>query len=258
MNMNESDIALLLLLLECVSIALTAQESFCSLLLQDHIAEQRRLNRSLPKQKTRPTWSHFVNRISTRHFRRMFRMSLPVFNKMCLYIRAKIGDGKFKSEAHLEKNAAKIPTFDAMGFTGGFIPGEVKVAAGLRMMAGGSYLDIAPLFYIGGNWVHDIFREFVGWVLVTFNFTLYRDILDCNWTRCKQTADAFAQKTDGKFWGCIGALDGLAVRIKCPSQRMVPDPGNYFCRKGFYAFNVQAICDAGLCFVHLQCLLLEE
>ena len=54
-------------------------------------------------------------------------------------------------------------------------------------------------------------------------------------------ANHFAEKTDGTFYGPFAALDGLALRIVSP--RIVPDPGNYFCRKGFYALNVQAICD---------------
>ena len=83
----------------------------------------------------------------------------PVFDKLCICMRAKIGEEKFKSEVCLEKNAINIPTFEAMQYTGGFIPGEIKVAAGLRMMAGGSYLDIGPLFCIIGNWVHEVFRD---------------------------------------------------------------------------------------------------
>lgn len=57
----------------------------------------------------------------------------------------------------------------------------------------------------------------------------------------KEIAADFAVDSDGVFYGCIGAIDGLAIRIRCPSN--VPDPGNYFCRKNFYALNVQAICD---------------
>jgi hypothetical protein len=47
------------------------------------------------------------------------------------------------------------------------------------------------------------------------------------------------------FLGCIGALDGLAVKIRCPMlSDLISDPGNYYCRNGFYdALNVQAICD---------------
>jgi hypothetical protein len=38
----------------------------------------------------------------------------------------------------------------------------------------------------------------------------------------------------------------LAIKIKSPNTTLdnVPDPGNYFCRKGFFALNVQAICDS--------------
>ena len=39
-------------------------------------------------------------------------------------------------------------------------------------------------------------------------------------------------------------MDGVAIKIKCPATSdLIQDPGNYFCRKGFYALNVQAICD---------------
>ena len=43
--------------------------------------------------------------------------------------------------------------------------------------------------------------------------------------------------------GCIGALDGWLVRIKSPSEKECRNPGKYFCRKGFYAINVQVIVD---------------
>jgi hypothetical protein len=46
--------------------------------LLSHIREQQRLNRSLPVEKSRPTWEAFSGRVSTIHFRRMFRMTLDV------------------------------------------------------------------------------------------------------------------------------------------------------------------------------------
>jgi len=57
----------------------------------------------------------------------------------------------------------------------------------------------------------------------------------------KEIGADFSVDSYGCFLGCIGAIDGLAIRIKCLSN--VPDFGNYFCRKNFYALNVQAICD---------------
>jgi hypothetical protein len=53
----------------------------------------------------------------------------------------------------------------------------------------------------------------------------------------------FLQAKQGVLHGMIGALDGLAIKIKCPIFKLVSDPGNYYCGKGLYALNVQAICD---------------
>ena len=47
------------------------------------------------------------------------------------------------------------------------------------------------------------------------------------------------------FGGTIGALDGWLVKIKCPNSKRdkVTNFGSFFCRKGCYALNVQAIVD---------------
>ena len=50
-------------------------------------------------------------------------------------------------------------------------------------------------------------------------------------------------KSNAVFYGPFASLDGIAIRIQSPRLRDVPDPGNYYCRKGFYALNVQATCD---------------
>ena len=56
-------------------------------------------------------------------------------------------------------------------------------------------------------------------------------------------ANQFSESSNGVFFGPFGSLDGVAIRIRSPTLKEVPDPGNYYCRKGFYALNVQAICD---------------
>ena len=66
---------------------------------------------------------------------------------------------------------------------------------------------------------------------------------DRNWARLHGIAADFANKTNGVFYGVIGALDGLALRITSPTLNEVAVPGNFYCRKGFFALNVQAICD---------------
>ena len=68
-------------------------------------------------------------------------------------------------------------------------------------------------------------------------------LLNKDWPALKEIATDFGARTEGVYNGCMGAIDGIAIRVKCFSTNDVPDPGNYYCRKGFYALNVQAICD---------------
>ena len=48
------------------------------------------------------------------------------------------------------------------------------------------------------------------------------------------------------FSGCVGAIDGLLVLVKCPSRKYSGNyPSSYY--SGYYCchgLNVQAICDA--------------
>ena len=123
------------------------------------------------------------------------------------------------------------------------IAGKLKIAVSIRLLAGGSYLDLVPLFGVSSSHLYNIFEQFLQWIISTLEFPLVAWLRQGNWTAIQALADAFAEKSDGIFYGPFGALDGLAVRIRGPSIKVVPDPGNYYCRKGFYALNVQAICD---------------
>jgi len=68
-------------------------------MLARHIREQQRLNRALPIEKKRVTWQHFSTTVSATHFRRMFRMEVGLFGKLCALINQKIGQETFKREA---------------------------------------------------------------------------------------------------------------------------------------------------------------
>ena len=56
----------------------------------------------------------------------------------------------------------------------------------------------------------------------------------------------FAAKSasGGLVRGCVGAVDGLAVEINCPSKTECNNPAAHLHRKGFYSINCQAICDS--------------
>ena len=209
-------------------------------LLQDHIREQRRLCRSLPADKTRPTWEGFCNRVSDRHFRRQFRMSHVVFTHLCNRLSSAVGENVFRPENAILEETRNSASNRARG---GLIPGEVKTAISLRILAGGSYLDLMPLFYVSVPHIYVIFDEFLDWVLRAFNFPLAGYLQTEDWATLAAIAEPFSYSSNGSFNGIFGALDGLAVRISSPTLDEVTDPGNYYCRKGFFAVNVQAMCN---------------
>jgi hypothetical protein len=60
----------------------------------------------------------------------------------------------------------------------------------------------------------------------------------------RQLSNAFSVDSDGKYNGCFGSVDGLALKIKQPTlTELLRDAGAYFSREGFFALNCQAICD---------------
>ena len=120
------------------------------------------------------------------------------------------------------------------------------------MLSGGSYLDLMGVTGFGIKSckpIYCIFHDFIGWLHETFDFPLVKllrklDSGDTALAALHQISMQFANDSKGHLLGCIGAVDGLCVRIRCPSLKEVPDPGNYFSCKNFFAMNVQAICDA--------------
>jgi hypothetical protein len=202
-----------------------------------------RENRDRPRNRHRSTWTTFADSFSDRIFRRMFRMSRESFEELCRLIESCVGEEVFKSECYLT-NRWDTATDAASKAMGGFLSGEMKVAMAIRLLAGGSYLDILASYGTGATAVYDAFHEVVGWINSTFSFPLSKALQERDKTMLQKISDGFAAFSGYVFRGCIGAIDGIAIRIICPFFRDVKDPGNYFSRKGFYALNVQAICDS--------------
>ena len=64
---------------------------------------------------------------------------------------------------------------------------------------------------------------------------------------------AALSRSDGIVRGCVGALDGLPIRINCPSRTDSAKAASFMNRKKFYSMNCQAICDARLRFRYFSC-----
>lgn len=182
-----------------------------------------------------PSWAEISAETSASIFRKKYRMTKTQFDSLCSKIIAAVGEKEFRP--------------DASNNSSSFLSGEMRVAIGLRILFGGSYID-----YVGRAYgvrsvktVYNCFDKVIEWINKAFTFPLISLLQQMRLgnkeaiAKLKEMSLAFSLDSNGYFIGCIGAIDGIAIRITCPAN--VKDPGNYFCRKNFYAINVQAICD---------------
>ena len=218
---------------------------------KQHAAENRQC-------RQRTSWSSFQSRLTDKQFRRYFRMERECFQFLCERIIANVGEDAFKSEEYLydlkhghiaveDKHINILHAHEQS--TGGFVSGEVKLALTLRLLAGGSYMDLALLFDVGFSTAYEILHKVIKeWILddrlVKINGIDYcEDDL-----RIAKVAREFAKKSNNAINGCIGAIDGWIVKIRKPSISKdlynSSDPKSFFSRKGFFGINVQAIVDS--------------
>ena len=205
-------------------------------------------------------WADFRDSLSSHQFRRMFRMSKMDFDALCQVIITAVGEEDFKPESYIKEHLIttgedhagstqkrkKRRMYDANCYTtGGYINGETKLAITLRLMTGGSFLDIAALYCCGYSYTNEIFHSVVDkWIcnddVIKFEGLDYID----NVPLMMENARAFSNTGcyNGILSGVIGSLDGWLVKIRRPKKSdMVGDITSFYCRKGFYAVNVQAI-----------------
>jgi DDE superfamily endonuclease len=247
---DNSDDELIILLIQLKLLDYEVADLLASLdeVLAREIREERKRHRKLPRKKERSTWVRFAASIPSDHFRRMFRMKLPAFTLLCKTVEQAVGEEVFRSEAYLRETMDDYE----LALEDKTVPpicGEVKIATCLRMMAGGSYLDLVPLFGLSKSHLYQVFDDFLDWILMTFEFPLVKWLREDQWQELEKRADNFAERSEGVFYGPFAANDGLAVRVRCPTEEDVSDPGNYWCRKGFYALNVQGMCDLSKRFI---------
>ena len=224
-------------------------------ILFHHLTEQQSWQRSHTKsilglkrrRKERILWATINERISDRHFRRMFRMTRDCFSLLCQRIIVEVGGKEFKSEAYIAAFfKGKDPMYDAnVKATGGYISGEVKVAIALRLLAGGDALDLAVMFDVHSDHCTVIlYQVLLHWIIKPNigNLNMKKYLGDKE--AMAKVSKGFAKRSDGVLVGAIGAIDGWLVRIICPGMRdLIMNPVSFFSRKGFYALNVQCIVD---------------
>ena len=169
-------------------------------------------------------------------------MSRGCFKQLCTKIEEVIGEDVFKSEEYikgLEDGTRGTALHQKMHkahmkLDGGFLSGQTKVAIALRMLAGGSYLDLAMIFDISVIEPARILHQFCCWVNNDLFFSLDGGSYIMNLEQMRKVAHGFMTKSNGIFKGCIGAIDGWLVKIIKPSlSDGITNAGDFFQGKIF-------------------------
>ena len=209
------------------------------------------------KCRQRTSWSSFEHRLTDKQFRRYFHMERACFFYLCDRIIANVGEADFKSEEYLQHMKCGYVVEDKdinilhahEQSTGGFVSGEVKLALTLRLLGGGSYMDLALLFDVGFSTAYEIFHKVIKEWILDDRLVKINGVDYCKDEECMaKVAGDFAKRSNYVINGCIGALDGWIVKIRKPSISKdlyhCSHPKSFFSRKGFFGLNVQAIVDS--------------
>ena len=177
-------------------------------------------------------------------------MTRECFYLLCKSIQDAVGIDKFRSETYLSNQCPEtISRLQHANIKrcGGYISGEIKLAITLRLLAGASYLDLELVYKLKHQVIYNIFHQVLrDWIcndkVIQINF--YNNCT--NLEAMKETSWHFANGTSsGKISGCIGAIDGLLIKMVAPSiaKDNISNVANFFSRKGFFAINTQVIVD---------------
>jgi len=171
--------------------------------------------------------------LSEEEFKTAFRMTRGTFFLLLSRLRP-----------HLLRNEEM-----AQRSSGGVVQPEVRLAITLRMLAGGSYIDQMMCWGVGRSMTFRIFLDTIHAIMKEIEMP---GLPLGNEVALRDLADGFqtSRPRVNPLYGCVGALDGIAVGIKKPPDEYVPR--NFYCRKGMYALPVQAVVDSNLRFRYMS------
>ena len=160
-------------------------------------------------------------------FLRRFKMSRPMFDDVVEKIKPIVEPGEYGITR-------------ARRSSGSHVPAELQLAASLRWLSGASYLCQEDNFGLGGT---TFFKCLWNCVYALDNVLPSPEFDITDEGKMKAHADGMYVRSGRTTPGCIGALDGMAVRITRPTLKDTASPQMYMNRKGFYSLNLQAISD---------------
>ena len=181
------------------------------------------------RQFTPATFDKLDSKLTEWEFKRTFRLSRTVFNEV---------HGRIEHRLQCNETQRK----NASGGT--VVDTRIKLMIALRYLAGGSYLDLRLLFEVPTPSLYRIVRKVVDAV----NDEYFNEDLvfpTSNVALLAQIQAGFDAMTGNVMTGCVGAIDGIVIRIQGPSfAESDGNPRQYYNRKGFFGLVCLAVCDS--------------
>ena len=180
----------------------------------------------------RKDWDSHVAELRAGEFQRRYRMSIEKFNFLLTQCAA---ESSFFRELDAKKSMLARNAYGRDP-----IDPRHKLAAAIRFWCGGSYLDIR---LVHGMCVETLYV--CVWTAVDAINSSRKLQMYFPWDDeegLQELEQGFSKISGGKVRGCVFSVDGFCVRIICPIG--VINPRDFWHRKGFYAYVVQAVVNA--------------
>jgi hypothetical protein len=167
-----------------------------------------------------------MNGLDDDTFKKMFRLDRGTFHELAEEL-----------DPHLVRDDQK-----AINSSGSSIPTTTRLAVTLRWLAGGQQLDLCFAWGIGRS---TFFSERgVLWPTITaLDKVLKIGFPIGDNEALAELAAGFRDHSGGVMDGCVLAVDGMAVKTRCPFKSDVSHRKDYRCRKGGFAIILMAGCD---------------
>ena len=174
------------------------------------------------------TFEDITRALDPFHFQRSYRMSKPCFEQL-------LGD---------VQDLVEKPYKASTEYRRSTVPPEIRLAITLRLLAGASYLDLMLAYQVAEETIRDIFRDTCDSLMTRLRLKGFPK--SQAGLRAIERGFQTSRKDVSPLSGCVGALDGICLKIKKPEA--VENPAMFFSRKGFYAIPVQALVDSNYIF----------
>ena len=123
---------------------------------------------------------------------------------------------------------------------------ELCLSMTLRWLCGGNVLDIIDLHGVAKASFYN--RQWLTISAINIVLSLPR-VPANNLKGLQKLSEGFHKKSKGTMRGCVGAIDGIDIKIIKPSAWDTIQPQIFKNRKKFYSINCQAICDSDMRFL---------